>query len=256
MKNKLIVMSLLVGITMPSTAQNTLILTLPKTGTNLVLKLVKEITQEDTFTHLIALLKRNLYWSHSWVHLSEKNDALEPTEEKIEKLKQRNTKLILLLRDPRQHIIALLRTANKPINSSTIQWAIYHFPEMMNMITGSKTFLPSKAINDCYYTYLKWASHYPDVYVTSFEKLVGPKGGGNSDIQRNEIEKIATFLGVHLSNEDIESIASRLFGGTPTFKEGKIDSWRHYYSDNDKASFKKVAGQLLIDLGYEKNFDW
>lgn len=35
-----------------------------------------------------------------------------------------------------------------------------------------------------------------------------------------------------------------------------FERWRNEYSDNDKILFKKMAGELLIELGYEKNCEW
>ena len=43
---------------------------------------------------------------------------------------------------------------------------------------------------------------------------------------------------------------------SPTFRRGKIGGWREEFSPENISIFKKVAGDLLIHLGYEKNFDW
>ncbi len=39
-------------------------------------------------------------------------------------------------------------------------------------------------------------------------------------------------------------------------RKGIAGDWINYYSDKNKSVFKEAAGQLLIDLGYEKDFDW
>jgi hypothetical protein len=41
-----------------------------------------------------------------------------------------------------------------------------------------------------------------------------------------------------------------------TFRAGKTGGWKQYFSDEHKKLFRDVAGDLLINLGYEKNQDW
>ena len=43
---------------------------------------------------------------------------------------------------------------------------------------------------------------------------------------------------------------------SPTFRSGKTGEWRKYFTEEHKDSFKDVAGELLIRLGYEKNNNW
>lgn len=43
---------------------------------------------------------------------------------------------------------------------------------------------------------------------------------------------------------------------SPTFRTGKTGEWKKYFKEEHKKIFKEVAGQLLIDLGYEKTLDW
>jgi sulfotransferase 6B1 len=41
-----------------------------------------------------------------------------------------------------------------------------------------------------------------------------------------------------------------------TFRSGKTGGWREHFTDEHKKLFKNVAGDLLTQLGYEKNNDW
>lgn len=41
-----------------------------------------------------------------------------------------------------------------------------------------------------------------------------------------------------------------------TFRKGQTGGWKKHFTSDQKKLFKKVAGQLLIDLGYEKDFNW
>ena len=39
-------------------------------------------------------------------------------------------------------------------------------------------------------------------------------------------------------------------------RKGVSGDWKNHFSDEDKAVFKEVAGDLLIELGYEQDMDW
>lgn len=43
---------------------------------------------------------------------------------------------------------------------------------------------------------------------------------------------------------------------SPTFRSGKTGEWRKYFKEEHKRLFKDVAGDLLVQLGYEKDSDW
>ena len=41
-----------------------------------------------------------------------------------------------------------------------------------------------------------------------------------------------------------------------TFNTGGIKKWEKIFNDEHKDLFKKYAGELLVELGYEKDYDW
>jgi hypothetical protein len=43
---------------------------------------------------------------------------------------------------------------------------------------------------------------------------------------------------------------------SPTYRSGRIGRWREAFTEEHKAIFKEVAGNLLIRLGYEQDKDW
>ncbi len=108
-----------------------------------------------------------------------------------------------------------------------------------------------------YRAYLPWmkASKFHTVI---FENLVGPHGGGSKTAQVREIQRIAHHLGLEPTPYKIESVIKKLFGGTLTFREGKIGSWKKYFTPEIKKAFKGTRGacRLLIELGYEKDANW
>lgn len=41
-----------------------------------------------------------------------------------------------------------------------------------------------------------------------------------------------------------------------TFRQGQVGGWRNQFTPKHMAQFKEVAGDLLIQLGYEKDLNW
>lgn len=50
-----------------------------------------------------------------------------------------------------------------------------------------------------------------------------------------------------------DAIAPRKSG---TFRRGQPGNWREYFTEANKKQFKETAGDLLIQMGYERDFDW
>lgn len=95
-----------------------------------------------------------------------------------------------------------------------------------------------------------------------FEDLVGERGGGSEAKRLAVISQIMEHLQVTMSPADIKS----RFGSyamnpeeSHTFKKGgkgSIGGWKKHFTEEHKAAFKKIAGHLLIDLGYEASLVW
>ncbi len=96
----------------------------------------------------------------------------------------------------------------------------------------------------------------PNATIILFEKLIGDKGGGNNEIQKTEILKIAAALEIHLTEESQKKIANKMWGDTWTFREGQIGQWKLYFTEKHKEFFKTNMGDLLIELGYENDNNW
>ncbi len=91
---------------------------------------------------------------------------------------------------------------------------------------------------------------------------------------RSELERILVFYGINTSESfysraiktkiskpqdlqsNLDNKSRRMRMRANTARKGGTGGWKEYFSEKQKDEFKKVAGQLLIDLGYEKDFDW
>lgn len=186
---------------------------------------------------------------------------------------KKGLKVILMIRDPRDQIISRIfyvynnTERYKGLQALSISELIEgyigdanytNFPDLLSSHIAYESAPEGKYISNIkqfYDAYLPWGST-SICYVMKFENLVGCKGGGNDAAQLNEIRNLASFLNLNVGELEIQNIVNKLFGKSLTFREGTISNWKKYFSDSHKAQFKKVAGQLLIDLKYETDFNW
>lgn len=84
-----------------------------------------------------------------------------------------------------------------------------------------------------------------------------------------ETERLLRFLGADASAGTVEECVRAASFETWTkgrrrgeedpssfFRKGVAGDWRNVFTEEDKDVFKEVAGDLLVDLGYEKDRDW
>jgi hypothetical protein len=169
-------------------------------------------------------------------------------------------KIVSIIRDPRDVAVSQAQfVANRPGTPLHDYYrTLSEEQRIMTAIVGIRQ-LPSgpvlRNLRERVESVLQWDSQ-PQSLLTFFERLVGPQGGGSRELQRREINAIALHLGVECTAQEVDSVADRAFGDTATFHTGMIGTWRRYFTDEHKRACKELLGQLLIDLGYEKNLDW
>ena len=84
-----------------------------------------------------------------------------------------------------------------------------------------------------------------------------------------EVRRLLGFLGADVDGETVERCVQagsfeRLSKGrkrgeedpSSFFRKGVAGDWRRGFTEEDRRIFKKEAGELLIKLRYEKDFDW
>lgn len=241
------------------------LLTIPKSGTHLLAKAVKLITGAE-FQYLwppefelnsLIIKPQPQTDQYIWRHLIPqfhylKDDFLY--------------KKILLIRDPRDILVSQVNHIIKRGRMKLpVWWEVPEdfvekfmeltFSEQLNAVIEFPT--AYHGIESFLHRTMIWMRQpNPTVLVVRFEDLVGPKGGGDSELQKKTLQEIARHLGYELSPESINDVADNLFGDTETFREGKIGSWQDNFCNNNKRLFKKIMGDYLIELGYEKDNNW
>lgn len=90
-----------------------------------------------------------------------------------------------------------------------------------------------------------------------YEDLIGPQGGQPKEAQVATVKSIYEFLGLPLEDHQVRRIADRVFSSaSPTFRKGSIGQWKKQFDQGTKEMFKRVAGEMLIRLGYEHDENW
>jgi sulfotransferase 6B1 len=109
--------------------------------------------------------------------------------------------------------------------------------------------------------WLGWTTD-PETLSIRFEDLVGERGGGDEARRIDTIVAISQLLDSPMTREEVaEKFASTKVDPekSHTFRKGNkgaIGGWREKFTEEHKAEFKRVAGDMLIRLGDEQDNDW
>lgn len=183
----------------------------------------------------------HLYWSDECARLFE----------------EKGVRHILMIRDPRDVIVSSIFFFLKrkdpfwhpPLSSEKNMDA-----RVRLCITGADgggvggARVPS--IANRYACYTPWMER-DDCLVVRFEDMIGPNGGGDAEIQRRDIRRIAGHVGQSLTDEMIERVAQGTFSTkTVTFRKGVIGNWREHFSPENERLFAELHGDLMKRIGY------
>lgn len=182
-----------------------------------------------------------------------------------ELLQNHRVRMLFILRDPRDAAVSLVHHITSHPENRLHEYftrGLRSFEErLLAAIEGVESARPPGgerlgSIGERLRSVQPWLAA-PMTCTTRFERLVGPEGGGSVEAQQGEIETIARHLALSLTPEENQAVASQLFGqGSPTFRRGQLGAWKESFKAEHKAAFKRVAGQELVALGYERALNW
>jgi hypothetical protein len=95
-----------------------------------------------------------------------------------------------------------------------------------------------------------WLFNHPNVCKTSFEDLVGPRGGGSAQAQADAIGRVTGFLGI--TGVDPAGVARRLFNPDAfSFFRGQTGAWREAFTPGLRRLADDRFGEVLRLYGYQ-----
>ena len=108
-------------------------------------------------------------------------------------------------------------------------------------------------IADRFAPYLGWLEH-PEVLSIHFEDLINDR----TTTLAHVLDHFLMRVPLHSQRQGIlNSLESSINPAkSPTFRSGKTGEWKQYFTNEHKKIFKDTAGELLVKLGYESNYDW
>ena len=159
------------------------------------------------------------------------------TDKTVRLAQEQQLNILYVVKDPRDYVYA------------AAQW-IKNTAHKDEMSTKSVHELVADLIKDVdfiYRSYTPWIS-YKNTLIVHSEGFIGKE-----EEQVQEILNLARHLNVSVDKQKAHRIAL-LCKKEETYKNN--GAWKQEFTQEHKELFKDVAGQLLIDLGYEKDLNW
>ncbi|MFC7372365.1 sulfotransferase domain-containing protein [Fictibacillus iocasae] len=241
----------------------------PKSGTNLAIQLLSGVPglYREDYKHLFEGTKQQLQ------HHTEMLMALQPNEYIVghvfysqhwtDLLNLLKIKMIFIFRDPRDTAVSLAyfmdseKLKNDPLTRYVQSSRLTIKERLRAIITGVQ--LPEGPypnIKDASEIFTLWKCA-PSVLPITYEELTA-----SPESRYQACFKMIHFLSGRLwrHREKIAAVNSMMSKYNPseswTFRKGTAGSWRNEFDEELKHLFKQTAGDLLIELGYEKDKNW
>ena len=242
--------------------QNFRFLTIPKSGSHLLAKVLTLMIGESAFS----------YWGHT-AGSNNRRDQYYFTRTNHQYY-SRHLKKIILIRDLRDVFLSMVFHIDRTIKTDHVdgstkppkiladcysRWQKMTFDEKLMTILEDGDASPFQ--NDVMRIHFEEAlklMQLPNTMVCRFEHLVGPKGGGDFTSQFNEVARISQFLNLNLPRYRILHICREAFGPVSsnptlsrTFHARQIGKWKEYYQPQHMMLFIEKYGEYQKQLGYD-----
>lgn len=181
------------------------------------------------------------------------------TPELADLLRAEQIRTVGIIRDPRSvaisHMHYLKSNPRHPLHKAYLNLADDHERVLLSIRGGEIGGRYLHSLEQRYRMFMGWQQD-SDALLIRFEDLVGANGGGSAITQRKTIEQVALHLGCNLDKPMVSSLQENLFGSSNTFRKGQIGAWETELSDEHEQVVKEMAGDLLVELGYEEGSNW
>ncbi len=251
----------------------------PKSGTHLLYQILYSIPGLQTWDDIVSVQAlcgiMNTTEHVRWKIGSAPNGSIVRShlmhcDEILNVLAEFECKVLFIYRDLRDVAVSHARWVMKEerifLHDIYMQAAGFDEQLMMSIkgVPVGSPFASNLSQPDIGTDFARWQGWIDDrsSYAVKFEDLVGERGGGSEEKRLYLVEQILDYLGVSLSSSQIKSkFASYALNPqeSHTFRKGgkgSIGGWKTFFKEDHKQAFKAVAGNTLIDLGYEQDLHW
>lgn len=184
---------------------------------------------------------------------------VDATPENVALLCQPNRVNYFIYRDPRDMLVSHVFFATDMHEGHGMHEYYQSLPDFNERlkvaITGiDQGDLHMVSVRQRYDGVFQWLAQ-PSAMCIRFEELINNREATLNQML-NQVEKTGFRIptprpeAVEILVEAIQPKKSK------TFRSGKTGGWREHFTDTHKTLFKDVAGDLLVQLGYEKNNEW
>lgn len=241
----------------------------PKSGTTWVYRLIASVPGYRHVGNFKGNLKQydsvrpgDVIHSHDW-----------PSPELKETLEKNQLKIVSVSRDPRDQLVSRMFHLRRDMEHrwQPIIAKMTEAEALMLCIEGRPAgdglpMLPGAA-SWIEYT-RQWQRNFPNTYTLTYESLLSNTGP--------QLSQLFSYLGITLSDNLLQAIITRNrferasvgqkvwqktrrpgeADDSSHFRKGISGDWQNYFGPAHIKRFKEVAGNALIDLGYENNNAW
>lgn len=249
-----------------------LINSFPKSGTHLLYQIIKWIPEHQDFKYFIASMPSLTQKERSINNIISKIDSIEPGEILrahlfynlifVKHLDAKNIIHLLIYRDPRDVVISEANYLYDMNPFHRLHKYFKRFPDLSDRIMFSilgndfcQTSVNYENIYNRFNRYKGWLE-CDSVFTVKYEDLV----------RTDREQVIKNIMSYYIKNSgrtnlDLNDLVSHAIENinpnkSHTFREGGTNKWKKYFNGEHKRVFKEIAGELLIELGYEKDFNW
>ena len=184
---------------------------------------------------------------------------VDPTPENVSILCRPERVTFFVYRDPRDMLVSQVFFATDIYEEHGMHAYYSSLPDfgarLKAAITGvDRDGLKMVSVRARYEGVLQWLAQ-DHVLCLRYEDLVNER-----EVALGTMLDQVKKTGYHIPgdrHEQISALAGSIQPGrSKTFRSGKTGGWKEYFTEEHKRLFREVAGDLLLQLGYEKSDRW
>jgi sulfotransferase 6B1 len=185
---------------------------------------------------------------------------LHALPEVVEFLSGQGSAAYFILRDPRDvvisHVHYVTEMETNHIHHRYYMEELHNFDERLrtSILGILDPAIPFPDICQRFLPYLGWIDS-PEVLTLRYEDFLSNRPEALGQVYDHAVRRGLPALASR--EESIRMLESSIDPKrSPTFRSGKAGGWRTQFSTDNKQLFKDIAGDLLVQLGYEHDHDW